>query len=258
MKPSYREHYVNLAVEQNRTKSLASEQLITKAAADNRAPGKFSGESAEEINDIGSEECGVNVFEDGTILEDVHGEAAGQSSSKAIHPSFPLDQQAITGEEEEEEDHVEEGGKEENDDEEEEGMGETEVLEKEEEALVGETILAKEEIIKEEEDGQERQDTDPLDMEVSDETFNEEVAHEQATKLPNLGKTLMEERRRGETLIEERMRGETETLVEERSGRTVEDERGRISETAEEAAARELDEATLSIADPNRGERERQ
>ena len=339
MKPSYREHYVNLAVEQNRTKSLASEQyrtkslaseqnhskslasqqLFTKGAAagdNNPAPGTLSGESSEESNDIGSEDCGVNVFEDGTILEDfpgeassnVLGEAVGQSSSDASHPSFPLDQQAMTGGEEDEEadeveeveeevEHVEEGGKEENDDEEEEGLGETELLgkdekgEEEQEGLVVRSILAKEEVIKEEEEELERQDRDPLDMEVGDGTtgdvFTEELADdEQMTKSSNLAETLIEEERGGgetlfevrtsksetETLVEEergpetlveRRRGgdtlawETETLDEERrSGETLLEEKRRIGETAEEASARELDEATLSIADPDRGERD--
>ena len=347
MKPSYREHYVNLAVEQNRTKSLASEQLFTKslaseqnhtkslasqqlftkgaAAGDNNpVPGTMSG---EESNDIGSEDCGVNVFEDGTILEDfpgeassnVLGEAVGQSSSDASHSSFPLDQQAMTGGEEDEEadeveeveeevEHVEEGGKEENDDEEEEGLGETELLgkdekgEEEQEGLVVRSILANEEMIKEEEEELERQDRDPLDMEVGDGTtgdaFTEELADdEQMMKSSNLAETLIEERGRsgktetlieerggsGETLVErrrsrsetlveeergpetlvERRRGgetlpwETETLDEERrSGETLNEEKRRIGETAEEVSARELDEATLSIADPDRGERD--
>ena len=328
MKPSYREHYVNLAVEQNRTKSLASEQYRTKSLASEQnhskslasqqlftkgaaAPGILSG---EESNDIGSEDCGVNVFEDGTILEDfpgeassnVTGEAVGQSSSDASHSSFPLDQQAMTGGEEDEEadeveeveekvEHVEEGGKEENDDEEEEGLGETELLgkdEKEQGGLVVRSILAKEEVIKEEEEEEEleRQDRDPLDMEVSDGTtgdvFTEELADdEQMRKSSNLAETLIEERGgSGETLVERRRsRSETETLVEEergpetlverrrggdtlawetetldeerRSGETLIEEK-RIGETAEEASARELDEATLSIADPDRGERD--
>ena len=251
MKPSYREHYFNLAAEHNRTKNLVSEQVFTKAVDNNPAAAKLSGEPAEESIDIGSEDCSVNVFEDGTILKDGLGDAAGQSSSYAATPSFPLDGEAMIVEEEKKEDgeeveemeHAEEGGKE--DDDEEESIDETELLEEEEEEekgneddLVGRTILAKEENIKEEEEDLGRQDTDPLDMEVRDETGEvfageAKLAQEQIMKSlsSNLPETLVEREDLGETLVDR-------------------------CETAEEASAREVDEATMSIVDPDRGERE--
>ena len=240
MKPSYRKHYFKLADERNCTKSLEAGEVFTSGS--------------KKSNDIGSESCSVNVFEDGTILEDahhgeidVHGQAAGQS----IHPSFSLDQQAMAGGmvEEEEDEHVEEGGKEENDDEEEEG--ETEHLKKKEKGDEEEdlTILAKEEIIKEEgEEVAERQDIDPLDMEVSDETEEDLFNEEQIMKSSNIveafaeertlvdekrEETLLKERRVAETLVERRRDGET--LVDEKLGRRDETlfEERRVAEMAE-------------------------
>ena len=247
MKPSYREHYFNLAAEQNRTKILASERNHTKATDDNSAPEKLSDGAAKESNDIGSEECGVNVFEDGTILEDGHREAGGLSSSYAAEQPFPL-VEARTGEEEvhevevedkeveEEVEHGDEGGQEENYEEdkgdESEGERRTDLLEKEkkndkEEDLVERAMLTKKEDVKEEED-LERQARDPLDMEVSDETGD--LFSEEETNLAREQKLLSS--------------NPAETRIER-------------NESAEDASARELAEATMFIADPDRGERER-
>ena len=247
MKPSYREHYFNLAAEQNRTKILASERNRTKPADDNSTPEKLSDGAAEESNDIGSEECDVNVFEDGTILEDGHGEAGRLSSSYAAEQPFSLiearseeeveEVEVEDKEVEEEVEHADEGGKEENDEEdkgdESEGEKRTDLLEKEkkidqEEDSVERAILTKEEDVKEEED-LERQARDPLDMEVSDETgdlFSEggsNSAREHNFLSSNLAETRIER-----------------------------------NESAEEASARELAEATMFIADPDRGKRRSQ
>ena len=230
MKPSYREHYFNLAAEQNRTKILAAEQNCTKILASEQNHTKAADvnsarekSSSEESYDIGSEDCGVNVFEDGTILEDRHD---GDADSDAADQPLPL-VEALTSEEE--------GGQEENDEEDENmGGGRTDILEggektDKEEDLVERAMLTKEEgeDVNKEEDLEEDA-MDPLDMEVSDETGN--LYSEEGTNLmSNLAETDVEK---------------DETCVER-------------DESAEEASARELTEATMFIADPDRGEAER-
>ena len=230
MKPSYRKHYFKLADERNCTKSLEAGEVFTKAGGDN-----FSG--SKKSNDIGSESCSVNVFEDGTILEDENGGTTGRSPRNDADLSHPLNE-AVFGEEEETDEvveFVEEGGKEENYYEEEELVVKRRAdLPDEKNRDEGVEDLEKDEDHIKEEDF-ERQGPDPLDVEMSSVFIGEESPE---SDLDHLDDQVME------------------SLPFNVAGEKIEIRKIEIKKTAEEeVSARELTDATLSIVNPERGRR---
>ena len=228
MKPSYRKHYFKLADERNCTKSLEAGEVFTSGS--------------KKSNDIGSESCSVNVFEDGTILEDENGETAGRSPRNDADLSHPLDE-AVFGEEEETDEvveFVEEGGKEENYYEEEELVVKRRAdLPDEKNRDEGVEDLEKDEDHIKEEDF-ERQGPDPLDVEMSSVFIGEESPE---SDLDHLDDQVMES-------LPFNVAGE-KIEIDKIEIRKIE-----IKKTAEEeVSARELTDATLSIVNPERGRR---
>ena len=221
MKPSYRKHYFKLADERNCTKSLEAGEVFTSGS--------------KKSNDIGSESCSVNVFEDGTILEDENGGTTGRSPRNDADLSHPLNE-AVFGEEEETDEvveFVEEGGKEENYYEEEELVVKRRAdLPDEKNRDEGVEDLEKDEDHIKEEDF-ERQGPDPLDVEMSSVFIGEESPE---SDLDHLDDQVMESFNV--------------------AGEKIEIRKIEIKKTAEEeVSARELTDATLSIVNPERGRR---
>ena len=228
MKPSYRKHYFKLADERNCTKSLEAGEVFTSGS--------------KKSNDIGSESCSVNVFEDGTILEDENGETAGRSPRNDADLSHPLDE-AVFGEEEETDEvveFVEEGGKEENYYEEEELVVKRRAdLPDEKNRDEGVEDLEKDEDHIKEEDF-ERQGPDPLDVEMSSVFIGEESPE---SDLDHLDDQVMESL-------------PFNVASEKIEIRKIEIKKIEFKKTAKiEVSARELTDATLSIVNPERGRR---
>ena len=165
MKPSYRDHYFKLVSDQVENVSLpgkgnpgAQEEEVVKS----RKPGNLL-DIGEQSVGLGVEDSGVNVFEDGTILEDEGTDGKGQHSlNEADNFSASLEEVATNcddDEEEEEEGEVEEEYTEDG--------TTTHLIEKEHDGIENESLLLAEKI-DEGERGEHRED--PLDMEVCHET----------------------------------------------------------------------------------------
>ena len=161
MKPSYRDHYFKLVSEQVENVSPpgkenpgAQEEEVVKS----RKPGNLLDTSEQGVG-LGVEDSGVNVFEDGTILEDEETDGTGQHSlNEADNSSVSLEEVATNcddDEEEEEEGEVEEEYTED--------MTTTHLIEREHAGIENESLLLAEKI-EEGETGEHRED--PLDMEV--------------------------------------------------------------------------------------------
>ena len=161
MKPSYRDHYFKLVSDQVENVSLpgkgntgAQEEEVVKS----RKPGNLL-DIGEQSVGLGVEESGVNVFEDGTILEDEGTDGKGQHSlNEADNFSASLEEVATNcddDEEEEEEGEVEEEYTEDG--------TTTHLIEREHDGIENESLLLAEKI-DEGETGEHRED--PLDMEV--------------------------------------------------------------------------------------------
>ena len=228
MKPSYRKHYFKLADERNCTKSLEAGEVFTSGS--------------KKSNDIGSESCSVNVFEDGTILEDENGGTTGRSPRNDADLSHPLNE-AVFGEEEETDEvveFVEEGGKEENYYEEEELVVKRRAdLPDEKNRDEGVEDLEKDEDHIKEEDF-ERQGPDPLDVEMSSVFIGEESPE---SDLDHLDDQVMESL-------------PFNVASEKIEIRKIEIKKIEFKKTAKiEVSARELTDATLSIVNPERGRR---
>ena len=161
MKPSYRDHYFKLVSEQAENVSPpgkgnpgAQEEEVVKS----RKPGNLL-DIGEQSVGLGVEDSGVNVFEDGTILEDEEMDGTGQHSlNEADNSSVSLEEVATNCddvEEEEEEGQVEEEYTED--------VTTTHLIEREHAGIENESLLLAEKI-EEGETGEHRED--PLDMEV--------------------------------------------------------------------------------------------
>ena len=160
MKPSYRDHYFKLVSDQVENVSLpgkgntgAQEEEVVKS----RKPGNLL-DIGEQSVGLGVEDSGVNVFEDGTILEDEETNGTGQPSHNDADNSISLEEVATNcddDEEEEEEGEVGEGYTE--------NVTTTHLIEREHAGIENESLLLAEKI-DEGETGEHRED--PLDMEV--------------------------------------------------------------------------------------------
>ena len=160
MKPSYRDHYFKLVSDQVENVSLpgkgnpgAQEEEVVKS----RKPGNLL-DIGEQSVGLGVEDSGVNVFEDGTILEDEETNGTGQPSHNDADNSISLEEVATNcddDEEEEEEGEVEEEYTEDG--------TTTHLIEREHDGIENESLLLAEKI-DEGETGEHRED--PLDMEV--------------------------------------------------------------------------------------------
>ena len=161
MKPSYRDHYFKLVSEQVENVSPpgkenpgAQEEEVVKS----RKPGNLL-DIGEQSVGLGVEDSGVNVFEDGTILEDEGMDGTGQHSlNEADNSSVSLEEVATNcddDEEEEEEGQVEEEYTED--------VTTTHLIEREHAGNEKESLLLAEKF-GEGETGEHRED--PLDMEV--------------------------------------------------------------------------------------------
>ena len=159
MKPSYRDHYFKLVSEQVENVSPpgkenpgAQEEEVVKS----RKPGNLLDIGDQSVG-LGVEDSGVNVFEDGTILEDEEMDGTGQHSLND-NSSVSLEEVATNcddDEEEEEEGQVEEEYTED--------VTTTHLIERELAGFENESLLLAEKI-EEGETGEHRED--PLDMEV--------------------------------------------------------------------------------------------
>ena len=159
MKPSYRDHYFKLVSDQVENVSLpgkgnpgAQEEEVVKS----RKPGNLL-DIGEQSVGLGVEDSGVNVFEDGTILEDEERDGTGQPSQNDADNSISLEEVATNcdDDEEEEEGEVGEGYTE--------NVTTTHLIEREHAGIENESLLLAEKI-DEGETGEHRED--PLDMEV--------------------------------------------------------------------------------------------
>ena len=160
MKPSYRDHYFKLVSDQVENVSLpgkgnpgAQEEEVVKS----RKPGNLL-DIGEQSVGLGVQDSGINVFEDGTILEDEETNGTGQPSHNDADNSISLEEVATNcddDEEEEEEGEVEEEYTEDG--------TTTHLIEKEHDGIENESLLLAEKI-DEGETGEHRED--PLDMEV--------------------------------------------------------------------------------------------
>ena len=131
----------------------AQEEEVVKS----RKPGNLL-DIGEQSVGLGVEDSGVNVFEDGTILEDEETNGTGQPSHNDADNSISLEEVATNcddDEEEEEEGEVGEGYTE--------NVTTTHLIEREHAGIENESLLLAEKI-DEGETGEHRED--PLDMEV--------------------------------------------------------------------------------------------
>ena len=159
MKPSYRDHYFKLVSDKVENVSPpgkenpgAQEEEVVKS----RKPGNLLDIGDQSVG-LGVEDSGVNVFEDGTILEDEETDGTGQHSLND-NSSVSLEEVATNcddDEEEEEEGEVEEEYTED--------VTTTHLIEREHAGNEKESLLLAEKI-DERERGEHRED--PLDMEV--------------------------------------------------------------------------------------------
>ena len=149
MKPSYRDHYFKLVSEQV--------ENVSPPGKENPGAGNLL-DIGEQSVGLGVEDSGVNVFEDGTILEDEGMDGTGQHSLND-NSSVSLEEVATNcdddDEEEEEEGEVEEEYTED--------VTTTHLIEREHAGIENESLLLAEKI-EEGETGEHRED--PLDMEV--------------------------------------------------------------------------------------------
>ena len=159
MKPSYRDHYFKLVSDQLENASPPGKEnpgAQEKEVVKTRKPGNLL-DIGEQSVGLGVEDSGVNVFEDGTILEDEETDGRGQHSLND-NSSVSLEEVATNcddDDEKEEEGEVEEEYTED--------VTTTHLIEREHAGNEKESLLLAEKI-DEGERGEHRED--PLDMEV--------------------------------------------------------------------------------------------